>query len=89
MQSMLSSTTVSLLGKRAYPDSEKENSSPKRFSFGTDEEVKKFSLGFVPVSTQKNNQWALKTFNCWREERNKVFPPEEHCPDSILTTVKH
>ena len=50
----------------------------------TSAEVEKLSAGVIPKNTQKNEQWALRAFNEWIQERNKRC--EDKCPESILET---
>ena len=58
----------------------------KRFKFVTESTVENFSHGVIPKNTEKNNKWANNIFKSWREERNKVFPPEEQVPDDLLSS---
>ena len=57
----------------------------KRFAEpATSAEFEKLSAGVIPKNTQKNEQWALRAFNEWIQERNKRC--EDKCPESILET---
>ena len=38
--------------------------------------------GYVPQNTHKATTWALRVFNAWRQERNRVAT--EKCPDDLL-----
>ena len=38
--------------------------------------------GYVLQNTDKATTWALRVFNAWRQERNRVAT--EKCPDDLL-----
>ena len=50
----------------------------------TSAELEKLSASVILKNTQKNEQWALRAFNEWIQERNKRC--EDKCPESILET---
>ena len=58
----------------------------KQFKFVTESTVENFSHGVIPKNTEKNNKWANTIFKSWREERNKVSPPEEQVPDDLFSS---
>ena len=49
------------------------------------ETLEDFSKGAVPTNTAKNNQWALKNFHSWLQQRN-MQQPEDPCPTDVLLT---
>uniref|UniRef100_A0A1X7UUI7 Uncharacterized protein n=1 Tax=Amphimedon queenslandica TaxID=400682 RepID=A0A1X7UUI7_AMPQE len=62
-----------------------------RFGAPVDEEqVVEASKGVVPENTKRRNQWALRNFNQWMENRNRQVPddviPQDilHCQDPTL-----
>lgn len=47
----------------------------------TSDKLAKVSKGVTPTNTQKNDEWALSTFQVWIKERNRhVSSQEDHCP---------
>ena len=38
--------------------------------------------GYIPQNTDKATTWALRVFNAWHQERNRVTT--EKCPDDLL-----
>ena len=48
-----------------------------------DGELSNMKSGTCPSNTLKNNEWARRTFETWRSERNKRFP-EDKCPDNVF-----
>ena len=55
-----------------------------RFVFAMDEkELQKMKDGISPANTLKNNEWAMRTFEAWRSQRNKQFPTD-NCPDNVF-----
>ena len=59
-------------------------SAEDRFVFDiNDEELSNMKDGTCPSNTLKNNEWARRTFETWRTERNKRFP-EDKCPDIVF-----
>ena len=62
-----------------------------RFGAPVDEEqVMEASKGVVPENTKRRNQWALRNFSQWMENRNRLAPndviPQDilHCQDPTL-----
>lgn len=59
-------------------------SADDRFVFDIDdEELSKMKEGTCPSNTLKNNEWAMRTFETWRSQRNKRFL-EDKCPDNVF-----
>ena len=54
------------------------------FQFVSKEAVEKAACGVVPKNTERNNKWAVNTFESWRFERNKNFPVDKQFPSNIL-----
>ena len=46
-------------------------------------EIAKAKKGFVPANTQRSPNWAIRTFETWRKQRNAQSPGSV-CPDDIL-----
>ena len=42
--------------------------------------------GTVPKNADRNNKWAVKTFESWRLERSKKFPVDKQCPSDSLAS---
>ena len=53
-----------------------------RFAVSTDEELDQARKRFVPANTVRCTDWAMKVFNSWIEERNKLGA--EKCPSDVL-----
>ena len=45
--------------------------------------LQKMKDGMSPANTLKNNEWAMRTFEAWRSQRNKQFPTDK-CPDNVF-----
>lgn len=74
-----------LPAKRKGTSSNKGSS--KRFAVPTSvADLEKKSEGVIPKNTQKNDQWALKVFTEWIEERNQHSLDTGECPKDILET---
>ena len=56
-----------------------------RFDFSKTDEgtYAEMSVPFIPENTKKNNEWAYKNFQLWRENRNRTYP-DNQCPEDIL-----
>lgn len=84
---------IDLLDKE---NKEKENKEPpkkrlrlslkpkERFPLVPAEDIAKSTKELVPSNTAKSNQWALRCFDQWLEQRNERS--EEKCPVDILIT---
>ena len=56
----------------------------KRFASPLKEkDMKRLGEGPIPANTAKNTQWALRAFQDWRTQRNKLYPKAK-CPDNLL-----
>ena len=59
----------------------------ERFSeFIDDKELAEQSKGLIPANTSKCTNWALKTFELWKNARNQRFP-NEYIPEDLFHTV--
>ena len=54
-----------------------------RFKMTSSPEIVKAKKGFIPVNTQRSTDWAVRTFETWRRQRN-VQSPASISPDDIL-----
>ena len=53
-------------------------------------EMEKICKGFVPNNMQKATKWAVRVFEEWRAERNKVLSDDgELCPSKVLVGVPY
>ena len=64
-----------------------------RFKMSSSPEIAKAKKGFIPANTQRSTNWAVRTFETWRKQRNAQSPGSV-CPDDILllddtTTLCH
>lgn len=48
-------------------------------------DIEKAKAAFVPPNTQWCTDWAIRTFELWRRQRN-TRAPSNICPESILDT---
>ena len=73
--------------KRKKPARDKENNPPvesKRFASPIDDDTMgKAKEGVVPVNTWSANQWALRNFLQWANDRNAMSSSEK-VPDDLL-----
>ena len=59
----------------------------ERFSeFIDDKELAELSKGLIPANTSKCTNWALKTFELWKNARNQRFP-NDCIPEDLFHTV--
>ena len=57
-----------------------------RFAFDiTSEDLESYKEGECSANTNKNNEWALRTFQAWVTARNIKYPSNP-CPSNIFTT---
>ena len=55
----------------------------ERFKMSSSPEIAKAKKGFVPANTKRSTNWAVRTFETWRRQRN-AQRPKSICPDDIL-----
>lgn len=87
---------LSLCRKKKIEEEENEASPHARNSdFGSsfvsasDTKYKELAKGFVPKNTSKATAWAIRNFETWRFEGNKVLRVQEWCPDDLLTKTAY
>ena len=66
-----------------------EENAGVRFAFDvTSEDLESYKEGECSANTNKNNEWALRTFQAWVTARNIKYPTDP-CPSNIFTTENH
>ena len=55
-------------------------------TFVGDEELAELSKGLTPANTTKCTQWALNTFELWKNARNQKFP-DDCVPQDLFTST--
>jgi len=85
---LIKKASRSLLKKKAKGIGGKTTMSKWLVASSSSVEMEKICKGFVPKNMQKATKWAVRVFEEWRAERNKVLSDNgELCPSKVLVGV--
>ena len=64
------------------PPAKKARSASNECRFSSPHSPLKICEGYMPKSTTKSTDWALRVFHAWRKQRNEHT--DDKCPEKLL-----